>query len=111
MRFPLLLVVLLAFGPARASEPGFADFEDFASRYRAASSAERDAVAASFVAWQRSRGGFPVIEKEGAVFVWSTSRPDTIRGAGIPSSTPRTATSGSRPRRFRWSSTTSSRTG
>ena len=82
IRVPLLLA-LLASPPAVAGAATFAGFDDFAARYRAAAPAAREALAASFVAWQRSRGGFPVLERGGAVLVWfGTGREQSVAVGG-----------------------------
>jgi enterochelin esterase family protein len=78
-----LLLALLASAPAAASDATFAGFDDFAARYRASAPAKREALAASFVAWQRSRGGFPVLEQGGAVLVWfGTGRERSVAVGG-----------------------------
>lgn len=78
-----LLLALLASTPANTSDTMFTGFDDFAARYRAAAPAARDALAASFVAWQRSRGGFPVIERDGAVLIWlGTGREQSVAVGG-----------------------------
>lgn len=50
-----------------ASSPPFTGFDDFLQRYEAEAAKDRPALAASFVEWQQSRGGFPIRQADGSV--------------------------------------------
>src|SRR5438876_174530 len=62
-----LAVCVLALLPAVATAQGFANFDDFLSRYRASERTSRPVLAKSFVEWQRAHGGFPIIGADGSV--------------------------------------------
>jgi len=68
--------------PARAES--FASFDDFASRYRAAGTDARGGLAASFLEWQKTHGGFPIAEGDGSAVLlyFGTGREKDVRVAG-----------------------------
>lgn len=57
----LLLIYSLCFGEK------FQSFDDFLSQYERVAATERAELVQSFVKWQQSRGGFPLIEQDGNV--------------------------------------------
>ncbi len=86
---PLLALIACATVPSAGATPAsaparFAGFDDFAARYRAAPAASREALAASFVEWRRSRGGFPIVEDGGGVVLawFGTGREEEVRVGG-----------------------------
>jgi len=64
----LSVAALLLAAPAPAG--GFAGFDDFLGRLERAPTGARAELTGRYVAWQRERGGFPVVEKDAVVFVY-----------------------------------------
>jgi enterochelin esterase-like enzyme len=62
-----LLLLLLTLLPSTALSQSFTGFEDFLQRYEASSPESRQELAQAFVNWQRTRGGFPIVERDGRV--------------------------------------------
>lgn len=62
-----LLFALLALSAAITFSQSFTGFDEFLPRYTAASPESRPALANAFIEWQRARGGFPIIERDGSV--------------------------------------------
>jgi enterochelin esterase-like enzyme len=67
----LLLLSLLLILPSAAFSQSFTSFEDFLRQYEASSPELRHELAQSFLEWQRVRGGFPIVDRNGnAVFFY-----------------------------------------
>lgn len=78
----LLLLLVLIYSPCFGES--FANFEDFLAKYERAAVMEREELAKSFVKWQQSRGGFPIIEQNGQAlfFYLGTGNEKDVRLVG-----------------------------
>src|SRR5687767_6424867 len=78
----IALAALMALAaPARSAT--FDGFDDFLARLQAAPPPARAQLIRDYLSWQQARGGFPVVEEDGVIFVHAgTGAEKEVRVAG-----------------------------
>jgi enterochelin esterase-like enzyme len=83
MMLGLAIGVVLAAATAGPTAADFTGFDDFLGRLRAAPESGRPELIRRYLTWQGSHGGFPVVERDTAVFVYvATGQEKVVRVVG-----------------------------